>query len=228
MNDPISDDRTVREDDNAESASRVLLIDLENCPKQVHQLLDNLASYSYVVICYAQCGARVPLDWIVPLTATVNQNRLKIIKMPNGGKNSADFGITFWAGVMMAQLPENTHFDVVSDDNDLDHAVSLLVSQGRSAQRIGVKLENLPGSTPKSLEVAVQEFCAHLIKHSRSRPVKKETLLNSIRSKFKNSVVDAEDLFEALVKQKVIAVADNKVSYNQLRIDNLSESVNIV
>ncbi|GAB4275084.1 MAG: hypothetical protein Kow0065_23120 [Methylomicrobium sp.] len=228
MNDPISDDRAVREDDSAESASHVLLIDLENCPKQVHQLLDNLASYSYVVICYAQCGARVPLDWIVPLTATVNQNRLKIIKMPNGGKNSADFGITFWAGVMMAQLPENTHFDVVSDDNDLDHAVSLLVSQGRSAQRIGVKLENLPGSAPKSLEVAVQEFCAHLIKHSRSRPVKKETLLNSIRSKFKNSVVDAEDLFEALVKQKVIAVADNKVSYNQLRIDNLSESVNIV
>lgn len=224
MNENISDKEAVKGDDDADYAARVLLIDLENCPKQVYQLMEDLAAYTHVVICYAQCGARVPLDWIVPLTATVNQNRLKIIKMPNGGKNSADFGITFWAGVMMAQLPENTHFDVVSDDSDLDHAVSLLVSQQRSAQRIGVKLENLPGFAPKSPEVAVQEFCSHLIKHSRSRPVKKETLLNSIRSKFKNNVVDAEDLFEELVGQEVITIKDNKIAYSQPRIEALAES----
>lgn len=222
MNENVSDERVVREDDNADYAARVLLIDLENCPKQVHQLMEDLAAYTHVVICYAQCGARVPLDWIVPLTATVNQNRLKIIKMPNGGKNAADFGITFWAGAMMAQLPENTHFDVVSDDNDLDHAVSLLVSQNRSAQRIGVKLENVPGFAPKSPEVLVQEFCAHLIKHSRSRPVKKETLLNSIRSKFKNKVLNEEDLFAELIGQGAIVVKDDKVTYDQAKIESLA------
>lgn len=227
MNEKVSDNGAVKEDENASYAARVLLIDLENCPKQVHQLMENLASYSHVVICYAQCGARVPLDWIVPLTTTVNQNRLKIIKMPNGGKNSADFGITFWAGVMMAQLPENTHFDVVSDDSDLDHAVSLLVSQQRSAQRIGVKLENLPGFSPKTIDVAVREFCAHLIKHSRSRPVKKETLLNSIRSKFKNNVVDAEEMFDELIARGVIVIKDNKVTYEQQKIEALAELVDI-
>jgi len=222
MNENISDKEAVKDDEDADYAARVLLIDLENCPKQVYQLMEDLAAYTHVVICYAQCGARVPLDWIVPLTATVNQNRLKIIKMPNGGKNSADFGITFWAGAMMARLPENTHFDVVSDDNDLDHAVSLLISQNRSAQRIGVKLENMPGFAPKSPEVLVQEFCAHLIKHSRSRPVKKETLLNSIRSKFKNNVVNEEDLFDELVQQKAIEIKDNKVTYNQTKIEVLA------
>jgi len=62
--------------------------------------------------------------------------------MPNNGKNAADFGITFWAGVFMAQLPQETHFDIVSNDTDLDHVVSLLQSQERSAERIGNKKDN--------------------------------------------------------------------------------------
>ena len=80
-----------------DDGNRVLLIDLENCPSQINQLMNNLEQYSHVVVCYAQSGAKIPLDWVVPLTATVNNDRLKIVKMPNNGKNAADFGITFWA-----------------------------------------------------------------------------------------------------------------------------------
>lgn len=222
MTKAISDDSPVVSNDGPEQELRVLLIDLENCPKQVHRLMENLECYSQVVVCYAQSDAKIPLDWIMPLTATVNQNRLKIVKMPNGGKNSADFGITFWAGVLMAQLPSNSHFDVVSDDTDLDHAVSLLCSQQRSAQRIGVKkTENLPGVTPKQRSEALQEYCLHLARHNKSRPVKKETLLNSIGSKFKNCEIDSEELFDALSKQGVIVIKDNKISYNQQKIEKL-------
>ena len=212
--------------DESEQMLRVLLIDLENCPKQVHRLMENLECYSQVVVCYAQSNAKIPLDWIVPLTATVNDNRLQIVKMPNGGKNSADFGITFWAGVLMAQLPENTHFDVVSDDADLDHVVSLLVSQQRSAQRIGVKkIENISALAPKQRRAAMQEYCSHLVKHNKSRPVKKETLLNSIRTKFKNNEVDSEELFDALNRQGAIAVKENKISYNQQKIEELADLI---
>ena len=212
--------------DESEQMLRVLLIDLENCPKQVHRLMENLECYSQVVVCYAQSNAKIPLDWIVPLTATVNDNRLQIVKMPNGGKNSADFGITFWAGVLMAQLPENTQFDVVSDDADLDHVVSLLVSQQRSAQRIGVKkIENISALAPKQRRAAMQEYCSHLVKHNKSRPVKKETLLNSIRTKFKNNEVDSEELFDALNRQGAIAVKENKISYNQQKIEELADLI---
>ena len=187
--------------------------------------MENLECYSQVVVCYAQSDAKIPLDWIVPLTATVNDKRLKIVKMPNGGKNSADFGITFWAGVLMAQLPENTEFDVVSDDADLDHVVSLLISQQRSAQRIGAKkMEKPPVFSPIKQSLAVQEYCSHLVKHNKSRPVKKETLLNSIRSKFKSNDVNPEELLEELSREGAIAVKENKISYNQQKIENLAES----
>jgi hypothetical protein len=34
-----------------DGGNRVLLIDLENCPSQINQLMDNLERYSHVVVC---------------------------------------------------------------------------------------------------------------------------------------------------------------------------------
>ncbi len=201
-----------------DGGNRVLLIDLENCPSQINQLMNNLERYSHVVVCYAQSGAKIPLDWVVPLTSTVNNDRLKIVKMPNSGKNAADFGITFWAGVFMAQLPLQTHFDIVSNDNDLDHVVSLLQSQLRSAERIGFKKDNpkvlleTSETVTQSKKDSLHEYCSHIVKHA-NKPAKKVTLLNSIKSKFKTGV-DPEELFEALKKQGVINVKDDKITYN--------------
>jgi hypothetical protein len=201
-----------------DGGNRVLLIDLENCPSQINQLMNNLERYSHVVVCYAQSGAKIPLDWVVPLTSTVNNDRLKIVKMPSSGKNAADFGITFWAGVFMAQLPLETHFDIVSNDTDLDHVVSLLQSQQRSEDRISNKKDNsqlVPlASEPvtQSNKECLHEYCSHIVKHP-NKPAKKVTLLNSIKSKFKTGV-DPEELFEALKKQGVINAKDDKITYN--------------
>ncbi|HEY5139348.1 MAG TPA: PIN domain-containing protein, partial [Methylococcales bacterium] len=212
----------ISEDGFNVAGKRVLLIDLENCPNQIQQLMNNLEHYSYVVVCYAQSGAKIPLDWVVPLTATVNNNRLKIAKMPNNGKNAADFGITFWAGVFMAQLPQETHFDIVSNDTDLDHVVSLLQSQQRSAERIGNKKDNahLASATNEPVNQfkfdCLHEYCSHLVKHSK--PAKKSTLLNSIKSKFKANI-DPEELIEELIKQGVINVKDDKITYNPQKLN---------
>jgi PIN domain len=203
---------------------RVLLIDLENCPTQINQLMNDLEQYSHVVVCYAQSGAKIPLDWIVPLTSTVNNDRLKIVKMPNNGKNAADFGITFWAGVFMAQLPIETHFDIVSNDADLDHVVSLLKNQQRSAERISNKKDNSQlasaskGLVNMSIDDCLHEYCSHLVKYSK--PAKKATLLNSIKSKFKANI-DPEELIKGLIKKGVINVKDDKITYNQQKIDKV-------
>jgi hypothetical protein len=72
------DNQAVRQND--QEAVRVLLIDLENCPDQISQLQEKLEQFSQVVICYAQTGAKIPLDWLIPLSATVISNKLKIFK----------------------------------------------------------------------------------------------------------------------------------------------------
>lgn len=212
---------------------KVLLIDLENCPSQINELLEHLVDYSQVVICYAQSGAKIPIDWILPLTKFVNADHLKIIKMPNVKKNAADFGITFWAGILMAQLPKKTHFDIASNDTDLDFVVELLIAEKRSAKRIGravvvkedvaiveqskvvaEKLESIKSSPPIT---QLQIYCTHLAQYP-NKPAKQTTLLNSIKSKFQDKIVPSELLAE-LVKQKVITVTNEKISYNLQKID---------
>jgi hypothetical protein len=205
--------------------NRVLLIDLENCPSQINQLMDNLEQYSHVVVCYAQSGAKIPLDWVVPLTGTVNNDRLKIVKMPSSGKNAADFGITFWAGVLVAQSPLETHFDIVSNDSDLDHVVSLIKSQQRSAARISNKKDNphLASATNEPVNQSKfdcsHEYCSHLVKHSK--PAKKSTLINSIKSKFK-ATIDPDELIEELIKQGVTNVKDEKITYNSQKLKKIA------
>ncbi|MEQ1530794.1 MAG: PIN domain-containing protein [Methylococcales bacterium] len=215
--------------DNSSLPARVLLIDLENCPSQLHQLMENLAQYTHVVICYAQSGAKIPLDWIVPLTSTVNENRLKIVKMPNGGKNSADFGLSFWAGVLMAQLPPQAQFDIVSNDTDLDHVVDLLLSQGRKTERVGLQkyVVQDPVTTGKMVTDIdcrnfLQEYCLHLVNHCKSRPAKQETLINNIKSKFKSDLMDPEKLFNELCQKRAISLNGKKINYSQQIIDKLA------
>jgi hypothetical protein len=212
--------------ETVEKPIQILLIDLENCPNQVQQLMENLEKYSHVVVCYAQSGAKIPLDWVIPLTTTVNDDRLKIVKMPNSGKNAADFGITFWAGMLMAQLPTQAHFDIVSNDTDLDHVVSLLISQQRSAQRIGTTKENpaivtMAKETETEIQEYLQKYCEHLKNHSK--PAKKETLLNSIKNKFKVNNIDPEELFQELGKQGIITIKNSRITYNLQKITEFAE-----
>ena len=222
----IEDNQIATQNNN--EVDRVLLIDLENCPNQIHQLQKNLEQFSQVIICYAQSGAKIPLDWLMPLSATVNANKLKIFKMTNGGKNAADFGICFFAGALMQQLQQETHFLIVSNDTDLDHVVNLLKSQGRSAERVGTKKEEkqtIPTTTTTTVSLSpLKTYCMHLVTYSKNRPAKKDTLLNSIKNKFKDAPETAADVFRLLTTQSAVVVSENKVSYNDKKIKELANS----
>jgi len=209
----------------------VLLIDLENCPNQIHQLQKDLEHFSQVIICYAQSGAKIPLDWLIPLSETVKTNKLKIFKMVSGGKNAADFGICFYAGALMQQLQQETHFVIISNDTDLDHVVNLLKSQGRSAERVGTqKEEKLPVANtsppppPPLSSSPIKIYCMHLVTYSKNRPAKKDTLINSIKNKFKDTPKIAEEVFKILTIQGAVTVSDSKVAYNDKKIKELASS----
>lgn len=209
---------------------KVLFIDLENCPNQINQLMKHLIEYSQIVICYAQSGAKIPVDWMLPLTSIVNEGRLKLIKMPVVGKNSADFGIAFWAGNLMNQLSENTHFDIASNDTDLDYVVSLLISEKRTATRLGTTKNTATATTViKEAQKSEALTIIPLVKNTRNyclqlstrqnRPAKKSTLLNSIKSHFKADDVDENNIFDSLLKSGVISLENEKIIYNQQKIN---------
>lgn len=224
----LEDNQSTNNDDNI---SRVLLIDLENCPGQIAQLQENLKQFSQVVICYVQTGAKIPLDWLIPLSVTVSSNKLRIFKMTGGGKNAADFGICFFAGVLMKELHKETHFVIISNDADLDHVVNLLKGQGRSAERIGNKKEEKETTikvTKTTVEATVLSspikiYCMHLITYSKNRPARKDTLLNSIKNKFKDYPEAVAEVFRLLTIQGAVTISDNKVSYNDKKIKELAK-----
>lgn len=204
---------------------RVLLIDLENCPSQIQHLNDNLSHYTQVVICYAHTNAKIPLDWLMPLSTTIGSNRLKIFKMSSQGKNSADFGISFHAGVLMSQLPDSSEFFIMSDDTDLDHVVNLLKGQGRKAQRIGVRSDEKTTCISKPQQVVspdIKIYCAHLVTYIKNRPAKKATLVNSIASKLQVLPEAAESVLNGLVKSGALTINDAKPVYNDQKIRALA------
>lgn len=150
---------------------KALLIDLENCPNKLNNLNSDLVEYSEVLICFTHGEPKIPLEWLSGLSGALQTGKLRIQRMIKAGKNAADFGIAFHAGQMMARLPVATHFEIISNDHDLDHVVNLLKEHDRSAERIGVK----PADKNKSVDENLKDYCLHLLNHTKTRPAKKTT-----------------------------------------------------
>lgn len=209
---------------NFEPAAKILLIDLENCPNKIQQLQEDLKGYSKVVICYASTGAKIPLDWLMALNETINSNRLQIYKMESAGKNSADFGIFFFAGMLAQQLGQHADFTIVSDDTDLDHLVSLLNSQSHQAKRQGkekaakIQSKVAEQSIEQDVIAGVRLYCEYLAGPNASRPASVTSLKNSICSHMKQNKKISEVVFDHLVNLKVVSITDKKTTYNNARI----------
>lgn len=234
MNDVISAGLGgVVEEKGTHFLSRVMLIDLENCPKQLQNLPEDINSYSRVVICHAHANAKIPLNWITVLAEAITAGRLRIQQMEKGGKNAADFGICFLAGALMQELPGDTHFVIVSDDKDLDHAVHLLQAHQRSAERMGVAEQagNSNGSPsspvePDAEDEMIASYCEYLQVQAKAkaRPTKASTLQNSIKSKFKLEQRETEILYKAMISNGLFCVVNQQIRYNESRIRILAQA----
>jgi hypothetical protein len=131
-------------------------------------------------------------------------------------------------------LPKETHFVIISNDTDLDHVVNLLKGQGRSAERIGNKKEEKEiANATKTAEATktadatvsispIKIYCMYLLSYSKNRPAKKDTLLNSIKNKFKDSPDAAAAVFKLLTTQGAVTILANNVSYSDKKIKELA------
>ena len=206
-----------------DATQKVLLIDLENCPTQIQQLKVDLDHFLQIVICYAHSQAKIPLSWLNELAEAIQQNKLRVIQMAQGGKNSADFGLAFFAGVLMQEHPVETEFIIVSNDKDLDHVVHLLKAQKRVAQRIGaVNEENTKPAIPKPANNQDSLLiCQTLIQHPNNRPSTSDALKNSIRSRLSQNIEAMHAVYKVLINQNVITVREEKVTYNEAPLKKL-------
>ncbi|MEZ6091565.1 MAG: PIN domain-containing protein [Pirellulaceae bacterium] len=202
-------------------SGKILLIDLDNCPKDLEELRWNDNVFQMIVGCHGIQQPRVPLGLVSVLMSLIENGRMEIVEMPSG-KNAADFGLTFWAGRLSLRYP-NAEFLIASKDQDLDFAVGLLRKQGCRAKRIA--------STSAVRSMAAQDswakdetgrphvitFCQRL--HSvASPPRRREGLLNFATS----GCPKRYDWLAALKVLENLGVitygANNVVAYDQKRI----------
>ncbi len=128
-------------------SSRVLLIDLDNCPKELAELPNELANFTRIVACYGVNEPRLSVSLVRALAPAIHEGRLEFVGMELRGKNAADFGLAFWAGRLLERLPAETEFVILSRDNGLEHVVNLLRREHRAARR-GVVHRGQDGRRP--------------------------------------------------------------------------------
>ena len=202
---------------------RALLIDLDNCPRQIEQLPDTLATFARVIACYGGSEPKVPLGMVPLLATAIHEGRLAIIGMQKKGKNAADFGLAFWAGRLVAEMPPDTEFLILSQDTDLDHVVHMLQSAQRHVERLDGKVHRTKKASPHPPEQqgendgdAVAEYCTVYLQPGRSRPVRKVTLSNSIRAFCKNHKkhITPDEILHGLVVRGVVVIDEKgRVTY---------------
>jgi len=204
------------------SGPRALLIDLDNCPKQIDLLHQTLVGITRAVACYGSVEPKVQVGLIPVLAAAINEGKLEIIKMEKKGRNAADFGLAFWAGKLTAEMPPETEFLILSQDGDLDHVVNLLRQAGRKVERLDgksakIEITERPISAAGrhtttaerkwSLDELVQDYCRQQLQTVKTRPAKKTTLLNSIKATFKKrKEARPEEIMQALLERDIVAI----------------------
>lgn len=214
----------------------ILFIDIENCPSKIDELIEDFKIFQKIVICYAKTGVKIPLEWLLVLNDCVANDRLELVKMSEIANNSADFGITFLLG---RYFDHYDHFIVYSDDKGFDVVIELIGrSEGKSAERFGkistlepadtIELvDNIAVVAPIKLEPTFENVKL-LVKNylertpDRSKPIKRQGLFNSIRSRLNK--LDCEDevkkdlsdqMIHHLEKIKAISFNNEKIKYNE-------------
>ena len=200
----------------------VLLIDLDNCPNQIEQLAQNLEEYARIIVCYGSQPPKISLNLALLLANPIYHKRLEFVGMQKSGKNAADFGLCFYAGKLSAQMSvDQTEYLIVSNDNDLDHAVNLLIQQGCKAKRIGnthtsdsAILDLTIDDIPQKIALIAKEYRSKKSANLKNRPTKKAALLNDIRTFCRNKFPNHEqEIFDFLEQQAYFKIQGKKIIY---------------
>jgi hypothetical protein len=191
-----------------ESGQRVLLMDLDNCPQHLARLPVELDRFSRIIACYGAVEPRLGLSLVRLLAPAIYEGRLEFVGMRIKGKNAADFGLAFWAGRLLTEMPPDTEFVILSGDQDLDHVVDMLHRENRRAHRIGKTGE--PGTANNG--EAVRKYVADRLRPEIQRPKRRQSLVNNIRSFFQNQAgIDPNGVLNELIVRGVVLIDERGI-----------------
>ncbi len=203
-----------------------VLVDYENVQPKSLELLK--PEHFSLRIFLGPTATRVPRG-----LATAMQpmgSRAEYVELEVSGPNALDFHIAYYLGRLTVAEP-TAFFHVISKDHGFDPLIAHLKSQGIFAAR-SESIEQMPcfvtasaaaaAAAPAKANAAaagsttlIDDVIANLVKRKSARPAKEKTLLNSIHNMIGKDqpIAGAEALLAALIKRKLISVANNKVQY---------------
>ncbi len=211
--------------------TRVLLLDLDNCPNQIQQLPETLATFTRAIACYGGAEPKVPIHLVQLLGKAISEGKLEIIGMEKRGKNAADFGLTFWAGKLATELPPGSEFLILSQDTDLDHVVNLLRREGRKAARLDGKTAQANAAAVNKelgVEELIEVYFNKVLQNGNARPGKKVSLLKSIKSHLKKyKGFNSEEILRGLERRGLLRIdGEGRVIYAKPALEQSSSSFN--
>lgn len=238
----MSEEFTLAETSAVDTAEEFLIIDIENCPGYIKDLEKHKKKYQKVIICYSQNKTKVSLS-LPEIFDIFNDmyasDKLDFFQVPSEQKNAADFGISFYAGMLTQKIKKGSKITILSDDGELESVVNILKKIGFKSERIGYKFEKIgtinEGKSVKSIRTisnkntskdsclseGMKKYCKYLSKAEKGRPSKKTTLRNSIKSQIPDNKIEPDDIIQELIECKIIKVNDSKIIYDNNKLKSI-------
>ncbi|MBF7683734.1 hypothetical protein I2F27_10445 [Acinetobacter sp. B5B] len=188
--------------------NKILLIDIENCGRALHQLQSSLNDYAQVYVVYATSNVNFSLDELHEFLPFIQAGRFHVLKMSKVGKDAADFGLAFWAGKLSQQYhAQEVVFEIVSHDHAMQYVSELLQQQGF---HVDVKQQLV-----ENLEDVLWVKLLHTWSKVQNKPTTSEACVNAICSWVKVDRVQAERLLQRLIAQKHFLVNKKTTQVSQ-------------
>lgn len=138
------------------------------------------------------------------------------IKIAGNGPNALDFHIAYYIGELSAKDPDG-YFHIISKDTGFDRLIEHLrdrkIFVQRSKDISDIPMLKISNATTKQEKLS--EVIKKLELRGNHRPRKEQTLINTIKAMFLNTLNDEEvlGLVAELKKKKLITIKDSKVTY---------------
>lgn len=208
-----------------------ILIDYENIQPKSFNEIDTNECHVWLFLGVNQ-QKNLPLDLVETLLRFDNRN-VHVIRMQHAGKNALDFYLSFYLG-KISEIDPQASICIVARDSGYDVLVEHLntVYDGLDIVRLADTKQLNPNNesdkaaiittaTPKveknktSATVYQRAIAAIKSRPLKSRPSKKSSLINYLKSHLRNEdsrVID--NLVKQMISNKVISISNtNKLSY---------------
>ncbi len=182
-----------------------VLIDHENVQPKDLALLNGQPVH--VIVFLGATQARLSAELAVAMQARGANGTY--VRINATGRNALDFHIAFYLGELAAKDP-SASFHVISKDNGYGPLLEHLRSRGVDARGSETLAPLLP-----AVDDAVGDVIAYLRNAGTARPRKVKTLGNAINARRGNTLEppEIERVIAELIRRRVIAVTDGKVTY---------------